>query len=261
MLPRLLRTQGRCTRHRNLVLGLPPWLWAGLWAPWLPRERRLEGVGTTGDAAGEVLAEVFWDDMKAPGGRGHSVCPWLLPSSPQTGGALQWAPIPAQDVLPVPEAGGKAGGTSASSAVSPPLPATPSVCAGHWAQSQTTEPWLCLSGLALQVWLPCTPTDRWTDGQTDRWTDGQCPVTNCSPRSSLCALALLLHHVPCEPSNATAAQGPVQVCHPVLVTLGQPSPCPRCSDPAPPRLLLGLELGAGSRNAPSVRQHFLQLAL
>lgn len=63
-------------------------------------------------------------------------------------------------------------------------------------------------------------------------------MTNCSPRSSLCAanpgsaLALLLHHVPCEPSNATPAQGPVQVCacHSVLVTLGQPSPSPWHSD-------------------------------
>lgn len=98
MLPRLLRTQGRCARHRYLVLGLPPRLWAGLRAPllpgsahaWLPRERHLEGVETTD----KVLAEVFCDDVGNPWGQGALRVPLGSCSAAPDWGALQWGPIP-----------------------------------------------------------------------------------------------------------------------------------------------------------------------
>lgn len=123
-----------------------------------------------GGAAGKVLAGVFCDDMKTPKGRGHSVSSLAPAQHPQTGGTLQWGPIPAQDLLSVP-GDRRQSWCHFSQLCSVP---TPGVRAGHWAQGQTTEAWLCLSGLALQVWLPRTPTDRRTDGRTD----GQCPMTN-----------------------------------------------------------------------------------
>lgn len=81
---------------------------------WLPRERRLEGVETTGDAADKVLAEVFCGDLGNPQGRGHSVSPSAPAQQlPDWGGPCRGIPStpcpgPTAQFL---QAGGKAGDT------------------------------------------------------------------------------------------------------------------------------------------------------